>query len=337
MRPLFTFRLSPNRLALLRARRPPLEAGPVRLPFRWPPALLPLCLMLAILAFFACGPEHPNGAASPCVAAYEEHFDASQLIGTWSKPPCEGHTGATCQLRTVDVDGDKRCYLQPVPQFDTAGLPLVIVWHGSDSNGESYRRAMNTDIEGLKLEAAIGEEAMIVYPQGRAHADCGGTSCWNRDPEGPDVAFFDALVVQVVAEWGIDADAVFSIGHSRGGRFVEVLGCFRADEHAAIAMISAGNNNVDGCPGKLPLWLSQGIHDETIPLSAGVTHLEHWAERNGCDPPEPDTYPDDVCTALSNCEHALQWCPTTGGEWGGHAPPTIADEAIWSFFARQLR
>lgn len=288
-----------------------------------------------VIALAACGPSHPDGTGSPCLAAYDADFRADELIGVWSVPPCEGETEATCQVRSVEVQGEQRCYLQPVPDFPTDGLPLLIVWHGSDSNGASYRGTMNTDIAGLELEAAVGEEAVVVYPDGRTHSDCGGTSCWDRDPEGPDVAFFDALIAQAEDELGVDPSAVYSVGHSRGGRFTEVLGCHRAGAHAAIAMLSAGDDNVDSCPGQVPAWLSHGVDDQTIPFDEGVSHVESWAERNGCDPVDAHALPTDACTALAGCEHAVSWCPTTGAEWDGHAPPQIADEELWAFLRSQ--
>ena len=293
----------------------------------------PLSVLLALLA---CGERLPDGTGSPCVASYAPEFDEGALLGDGSLPPCEGETAETCQVRSLDVSGASRCYVMNMPAAPTEGLPLVVVWHGSSSNGETARRALNTEFEGLALEAAIDNEALVVYPDGRTHRDCKRSTCWDRDPEGPDVVFFDALVEQLEADWQIDTTQVFSVGHSRGGRFVEVLGCYRSEQLAGAAMIAAGRRNVDSCPGSLPIWLSHGVDDAWVSFSHGVEHLENWAERNQCDPVDVDAYPHDTCTLIPGCEHAVEWCPTTGGDWEGHAPPTLADEELWRFFKAQL-
>lgn len=239
-------------------------------------------------------------------------------------------------MAAISVGGQDRCVTYPVPRADTAGLPLIVFFHGSGSNGFADHQMMSTTFAGLDLEAAVGDRAVVVYPDGRPHADCGGETCWDRDPDGPDVAFFDAIVDHFEARYGIDRRAVFAMGHSRGGRLTEVLAGHRGDALAGAALIAVGAGNVDSCPQRAPLWITHGVHDREISYAIGVDHLLTWAVRNGCDEPDPDAFPLDACSALSGCEEPTTWCPTTESEWDGHAPPDLADDQVWSFFSALL-
>jgi poly(3-hydroxybutyrate) depolymerase len=146
----------------------------------------------------------------------------------------------------------------------------------------------------------------------------------------------DAIVDHFEDGWGIERSSVFSMGHSRGARFTEVLACYRGETHTALAMMSAGSDNVAACPENAPVWFSHSTDDTTVAYLEGETHLFEWAERNGCDEPDPKAFPLDACTALTGCEQPVTWCPTTGGEWSGHAPPALADEEVWTFFSSFL-
>lgn len=261
----------------------------------------------------------------------------------WRIEPCVGESDETCRVDTLTVDGRERSYVVSRRHgYDCSGgeVPLVLMWHGSGGNGASFRANMNDDFDALDFEATVGANALVVYPDGLPHWDCWRRTCWDRDPEGYDLAFFDALVPRLAEEFCVDTSRVFSLGHSRGGRFVEVLACHRSEAHRAVASIAAGVGNVEDCPGRVPIWLSHGQDDGTIAFSEGESHREHWAERNGCDPViDPGGFVVDACAELRGCDEGLPvvWCPTTGADWDGHAPPALADEAIWAFFSRISR
>jgi poly(3-hydroxybutyrate) depolymerase len=261
-------------------------------------------------------------------------FDPTEVLGLWSTDPCEGETEDTCRMQGVRVDGEERCVLVSLPSSGLVEDPaLVIVFHGSDGNGAQQRQTMNGELEGLALEEAVSGEALVVYPDGRTHSDCDGNTCWDRSVDGPDLRFFDEMVEHFVREWGVDARRVFVVGHSRGGRLVEVLACNRSQTLAGGAMMAVGSGNVSSCDASMPMWIAHGTDDQTIPFSKGVEHAENWAERNFCVSPELDTFPVDSCTPLDGCSTPVEFCPATVDEWGGHAPPAIADTELWRFFS----
>jgi poly(3-hydroxybutyrate) depolymerase len=251
----------------------------------------------------------------------------------WDGTPqtCGGFQSDTCREETVVVDGVTRSYIvtgdltarRPEP------VPLVIVWHGSGTNGEYVRRRFS-------LPSIGNRSAIIVYPNGLPRPELDGRSGWNRDPLGNDIRFFDDLVDHLADLYAIDRAAVFSVGHSRGGRFVDVLACYRADAHSALAFISAGTGNVSACPGSAPIWITHGRRDGWVGFKNGVDWVRRWAANNGCDPVRPRTFANDECTVLPGCGVEVVWCPHTSDFENGHGPPPFAEEEIERFFARYL-
>ena len=253
----------------------------------------------------------------------------------WRITPCEGETDETCRVQSLDVAGRRRSYLvSRRGGYDCSNglLPAVVWFHGSGGNGASDRAQINDTWPELRIEEEVAGGAVFVYPDGTPHPDCRCRACWDRDPDGADIAFFDALIGQLTQDYCIDPTRVFAVGHSRGGRFVEVLACHRADTVAAAAMIAAGANNVSSCPGALPILIAHGRDDTTIDFSDGEEHRDNWVTRNGCDPAEP-AYAFDTCHDMPGCpaDAPVRWCPTTEPDWSGHAVPDLLHDALWSF------
>ena len=124
------------------------------------------------------GPAPPPAGSGSCLAAYDDGFDPAALLGSWAQPPCEGESEATCLYESLDVGDIERCYQVTVPSASASSpLPIVLMWHGSDSNGASFRSNMNDDFADLHFEQTVADGALVVYPSGLAHADCNGTSC----------------------------------------------------------------------------------------------------------------------------------------------------------------
>ena len=229
------------------------------------------------------------------------------------------------------VDGARRTYLlsrPPTSHCPAGPLPIVFAWHGSGGNGAQLRSY-------LALEHAIAGRAVVVYSDGLPRDETDGFTGWNRDPDGDDLRFFDVLLETLGREPCIDTTRVFSVGHSRGGRFVEVLACRRARSHRAFAMIAAGAWNVKDCAGQTPIWIAHGRSDSTVGFWQGKLLRRAWARRNSCEPVSWfDHYETGRCTPLPGCNAAtpLLWCPHEEELWGGHGVPSFAAPAIWSFF-----
>lgn len=246
-------------------------------------------------------------------------------------PPSDcGTEGAdTCRVDTLEVDGQTRTYVvsNRYPPDCTAGpVPLLLFFHGSASRGIDAR----TDF--AFFEDALAGRARIVYPDGLPRSELGGTNGWNRAPDGDDVHFVDALLAALQTDSCVDPARAFAVGHSRGGRFTEVLGCFRAGAFRGFAESSGGTDNVQSCPGQAPFLIAHARDDQGVPYAEGEAMRDRWASRNGCTPPV-DGYAIGTCTALS-CppEHPVSFCPYEGETWKGHFPPPFFGTAVWEFF-----
>jgi poly(3-hydroxybutyrate) depolymerase len=245
-------------------------------------------------------------------------------------PACDDGALADCGVRSLDVDGQTRSYLIVGDDACAGPRPLILAWHGSGTNAEYLRRR--------SAPTHVGEEpALVVYPQGLPRPELDDRTGWNRDPTGNDIAFFDALVAHLAAESCADADRVYSLGHSRGARFSDVLGCFRGDEHRAIATVSAGTGNVSSCEDRVPMWITHGREDEYVAFWEGEDRRDYWARNNGCEEPGWfSSFDDDQCTELVGCDvdAPVVWCPHTSRDDAGHGPPPFTDEEVSRFFGR---
>jgi polyhydroxybutyrate depolymerase len=247
--------------------------------------------------------------------------------------PCDDGQLADCQMRALSSGGDERQYMVVGEgACGTETLPLILVWHGSGTNGEYARlRIAPTGID--------DGPALVVYPFGLKRPELDDRTGWNRDPKGNDVDFFDSLIEALVEESCIDPNRVFSIGHSRGGRFSDVLGCFRGDDHRALATIGAGTGNVESCDDQAPMWITHGRKDEYVGFWEGEDRRNFWAKQNGCEVPGLSAFfDDDKCHLLPGCDADKEviWCPHTATFEAGHGPPPFAEEEIGVFFARFL-
>lgn len=243
---------------------------------------------------------------------------------------CEGEEPGDCRVDSATVDGRTRTWLvSHRARLDCAQgpVPLVLAFHGAGSNGQELRGY-------LGLEDLLGPSALVVYPDGLPRSDTMGQTGWNRDPAGDDLRFFDLLVARLAEDPCVDTGRLFAVGHSRGGRFTEVLACHRGERHRALASIAAGTDNAATCPQRAPFWLTHGVHDQTIPYAEGLLNRDHWGTRNGCAPAAGTDFPLDACTELSGCALPVVWCPSSASEWRNHAPPAFAPTEIKAFFDR---
>ena len=278
-------------------------------------------LLLSVL-LFACGlsdAEAASDSASPNKPP--EWWDED------TPSACEGESTSDCRQESIDVEGVERTYLVTgsLDAHCNKPGPLVLVWHGSGGNGEWIRRRFS-------LSSIGREDTIVVYP------NTGRFSYWNRDLKGEDIRLFDALLRHVAGRYCVDPRRVFSVGHSNGGRFVEVLGCHRGQAHRALASIAAAASYVTSCPTRAPMWITHGRKDRLLPISNGKAWLRTWASLNGCDKVGfAASFPDDICSEVSGCDIPVVWCPHTSNDLQGHGVPPFAEVEIERFFERFSR
>jgi polyhydroxybutyrate depolymerase len=250
----------------------------------------------------------------------------------------DGAIGCETAARTgeaelwIVADDRRRTYSLVVPDGYEAGtpMPVVFAWHGLGGGSDGARLDF-----GVELEAEADGAAIIVYPQGLRVPLGGGTTGWELDPAGRDVAFFDAMLQQLDDQSCVDRTRVFSAGHSYGAYMTLALGCHRAHDLRAIGAV-AGGPPMDACePDGIAALLVHGIADEIVAVDESRRARDQLLERNGCD--ETTTPVDPApCVAYDGCDPSrdLRWCEHTESAMNGHAWPSFATVAIWDFFER---
>ncbi len=164
-----------------------------------------------------------------------------------------------------------RIYIPPVPA-GTGVLPVVLNWHGAGQSGTQHA-------DYAEYEALAEEEGFIVvHPTGSRLPGIpvlGLGPSWELvnaldSPDRDDIAFANALIDELVANWCADSTHVFSIGFSNGSFFTAALVCELADRIAGAASV-AGMYHSESCePSKaVPYIAFAGIDDQVVPFRTG--------------------------------------------------------------------
>ncbi len=259
-------------------------------------------LMVLMLILFVC-------ALAACLALF---FRSSG---------CGTDGGFVTGERTIMTNGIARVYYLKLPEpYDaTTPYPLVFGFHGASGDYTNFTEGY------YDFQRVIGEEAILVYPNGLAN-DAGLTQ-WDQEN---DLIFFDDLYRELEANLCFDTGRVFAVGHSAGAGFAHVLGCRRGDILRAIAPVSGALLDHDNCIGQVAVIQIQGTNDNLVPLGLIKPTRDYWIAINSCAKQETGEGIDPVCTAYKGCDvqFPVQYCEHEGGhEW-----PDCASAAIWNFF-----
>lgn len=151
--------------------------------------------------------------------------------------PCDSRGAQeTLSRRTWKIGDNTREALLHIPaNAKTNPAPVVFAFHG---HGGSMGRAAR-----MFHVHALWPEAIVVYMQGL------NTPGRLTDPEGKkpgwqfavgeqgdrDLKFFDAVLRSLKEDYKVDANRIYSTGHSNGGAFTYLLWESRAEHFAAVA------------------------------------------------------------------------------------------------------
>jgi len=279
-------------------------------------------------------------------------------VWLWAGPVLVAATFCSCPLplsgvtlETIRVDGRSRTYFLHVPQsYDgSEPVPVVLVLHGFLESGAGTAR--NTRF----AELADREGFIVAFPNAVRRA-------WRYQGDGEraptflrqvdDVAFVEAVLDRLQADYRVDTGRVYAAGFSAGGFMVQRLACAIPERLAAVAPVSATltEASAESCtPGApVPVVLLAGTEDPIVPYEGGPVRMgpgretrflsvedtaAFWAERNGCESPPavtplPDTDPEDG-TSVERLEYGgcaaganvvLYRIRGGGHSWpGGHA------------------
>jgi polyhydroxybutyrate depolymerase len=215
---------------------------------------------------------------------------------------------------TLEVDGFEREVIVYVPEAAAgeAAVPVVFMLHGTSGDGEKFYAISGwkekADEEGFiaVFPSALtyclyedddgdgdfddpGERKVTTkWAAGKlgdptvmplcSPADLATLNAENRaladHPIADDVAYLDAVLDLLAAEYVVDEERIYASGFSNGASMTSRLAVERADRFAAIAA-AAGGLNVDPAPAARPLSfaLSFGNADDKLNASLGVAEL----------------------------------------------------------------
>lgn len=212
----------------------------------------------------------------------------------------------------------------------TAASPVVFVFHGHGGTARYSSRRLAIH--------KYWPEAVVVYMGGLP-----GVAGGKIDPEGRlpgwqmipgqlgdrDVKFFDVALRQVSREYSIDQSRVYVMGHSNGGRFVNVLWKMRPEKIAAIcAAAGPGGLFLAGADPR-PIYMIAGENDPIVPFRLQSVAMEgvrmllktesSRSSTNGYETTEPGIHGTELVTYIHP---------------GGHEFPQDALPLIVQFFKR---
>lgn len=268
---------------------------------------------------------------------------------------CRRPDGDVYQTETVEVEGVTRTYhIYFPPDFKEAdAAPMVLVLHGGGGQGLKF----NQGTAGTLVAAAGERGTVLVFPDGIEKQWCDGRSehlSEARDCEAiDDVAFFSAIIDQMVQAYGIDPARVYATGISNGGFMSVRLALELPDKLAAVAPVTAQLSVplAEQTPAQpISIMLVNGTDDPIVPFDGGTVRLfsfgrsrgeilstadtiERFRLHNGCGAvPElvklPDSDPDDgtaveiesYADCADNTEVILVRVVGGGHTWPGGQP-----------------
>ncbi len=231
---------------------------------------------------------------------------------------CGGGSDGGGTRQTI-YGGDRPVELK-TPEMLTEGkqYPLLVVLHGYSANG--FVQSAYFGVGAL----VAADQALVIAPDGLT--DSTGKQFWNADPaccdfdgKNPDdVAYIGGLIDDITAEWPVDENQVFIIGHSNGGYMAYRMACERADAIAAIASL-AGNaaSMPSACSPTQPVNVvhMHGTADDVVPFAGAMPSVDQWAAKNGCGTARTAAMDLDLDSAVAGAETHVATtadCPANG-------------------------
>lgn len=258
--------------------------------------------------------------------------------------------------KTIEHDGETRSYILYVPEIyeETEEVPLILCFHGYGSSAEIISQYANFQ------EIADTENFIIAFPQGAVHDNSTHWNIegWIQNSPYDDLSFTELLIDEILSEYSINQDRIYSTGMSNGGFMSFLLACQLSNKIAAVASItgSISPQNLEDCsPEKfIPFLQIHGTLDNVIPYEFPVNYTEsiptllnYWTTFNECSEEVIfEELPNTSTTDFSTVEKYTYKDCTNGIEnihykviGGGHDWPGAwgnmdidATKEIWEFF-----
>lgn len=231
---------------------------------------------------------------------------------------------AAPETKTFKVEGVERTALIYAPKSKALHPPVIFGFHG---HGGNMRQAARS----FKLHE-VWPEAVVVYMNGLPTPT-------PNDPQGKrngwqiaeglqgnrDLKFFDAVYADVVSRFKPDKNAVFSMGHSNGGRFTYLLWAERGSLFRAFGPSGSPANRFKLAPK--PMFHVVGETDPIVSPENQKATIEMVKQNNGC-----------TGEGISFGNNTTRFKGKNGNDviayvhGGGHGYPNDASEQMVKFF-----
>lgn len=195
--------------------------------------------------------------------------------------------------------------------------PVVVLLHGCGGGTNN-----------VPMEKATGADAILVRGTGSA-----ASTCWNTAANGPDVAFFDAMVADVKKRFCADEHRFFVVGYSSGSWLVNQLTCIRADVLRGGASVTGGESSNGNCGAPVARIFIHDKDDMDNVISGSERARDRHLKQNGCDSPAVSMSVDpSPCKLYQGCDtgYPVEWCQTSGEKH--NRQDNFAPATFWNFF-----
>jgi polyhydroxybutyrate depolymerase len=266
----------------------------------------------------------------PILLSFNNTFAAKpKPQGFW-----EFSSSAEPMKKTFMVEGQERIALvypnsAPVPE---TGAPLLFVFHGH--GGTARASAQKFQLHNL------WPEAVVVYMQGLTGVPGitdpeGKKTGWQKDPGtfgDRDIKFVDVALEQLQSEYKTDPNRVYSLGHSNGGRFTNVIWNTRGEKFAAFCSASGQGGMLIQSSIPRSIFIIAGENDPLVPFENQLLSVELARRLLQTDPSQAKTMgfmssePGIDGTELATYLHP-----------GGHEFPKKALPLAVKFFQRHTK
>ena len=222
-----------------------------------------------------------------------------------------------------------------MPEAYNPNVPhdLVIAFHGLTNSNERVR-----GYYGLEGKSS---NTLFLYPSGLRSGD---TYSWS-DPGDPsnslrDYRFFDAMLSAYAADYCLDLNRVFVVGHSLGAWFVNSLACARGAQIRGAGTLGGGVSPSD-CTGPVAAIIFHNPNDRLVPFAQGEAARDAFIKQDGLFTTSVAGEPRAFrCQRYGppDARNPVVWCPHTfdysyNGRYYPHNWPEETGAAIMNFFA----
>jgi polyhydroxybutyrate depolymerase len=243
-----------------------------------------------------------------------------------SKPP-----------ETFTVNGQERQAIVEVPDsyVKDKAYPLIFAFHGRTNSNSQVQNYYGID-------RATRNQAIVVYPAG-IESESGGSYSWS-DPGDTgsnlrDYEFFDVMLEELTANYCINEDKIYAIGHSLGAWFSNSLACARGDKLRAVATLGGSRSN-SSCTGATAVMQWHNPNDRLAPFSGAETTRDWFVEQNQCSQETIEVSPrDGNCIEYQGCTfgNPVVFCPheqdyDSFDNYYPHNWPRGTGGEMWEFF-----